>query len=172
MLGDIGGLVEGAYRKIFKPLPTQFTTRFWSECPPDAESRVLLGHETDALGLPRVQLDWRLPTDLERTFQRAHELLADELYQRGIGHMTIGVEGSVEKALETIEGSYHQMGTTRMHENPRKGVVDSNCRVHDVSNLFVAGSSVFPAYGHVNPTLTIVALAARLADHVKQVMRH
>ncbi len=169
MLGDIGGLAEGAYRKLFKPLPTQFKTRFWSECPPDAESRVTLGNETDALGLRRVKLDWRIPADLRRTFVRAHELLAEELACRGIGRLTMGVDGSVDKALDTIEDSYHQMGTTRMHESPRKGVVDKDCRVHDVNNLFVAGSSVFPTYGHVNPTLTIVALAVRLADHVKQV---
>ena len=62
------------------------------------------------------------------------------------------------------------MGTTRMSESPRHGVVDADCRVHGVSNLFIAGSSVFPSYGHTNPTLTIVALAVRLADHIKSRM--
>ena len=62
----------------------------------------------------------------------------------------------------------HPMGTTRMSGSPATGVVDSNCRVHGVSNLYVAGSSVFPTGGHANPTLLIIALAARLADHIQR----
>jgi len=69
------------------------------------------------------------------------------------------------KALK-IESSCHHIGTTRMHPDPKQGVVDQNCRVHGISNLHVAGSSVFPTSGHANPTLTIVALALRLADHL------
>jgi choline dehydrogenase-like flavoprotein len=63
------------------------------------------------------------------------------------------------------------MGTTRMHVDPKKGVVDQDCRVHGISNLFVAGSSVFPTSGSATPTITIVALALRLADHVKGSMK-
>jgi choline dehydrogenase-like flavoprotein len=59
------------------------------------------------------------------------------------------------------------MGTTRMHVNPHRGVVDENCRIHGLNNIYIAGSSVFPTAGYVNPTLTIVALAIRLADHLK-----
>jgi choline dehydrogenase-like flavoprotein len=59
------------------------------------------------------------------------------------------------------------MGTTRMHVDPKRGVVDPDCRVHGVANLYVAGSSVFPTSGYANPTFTIVALALRLADHLK-----
>jgi choline dehydrogenase-like flavoprotein len=64
-------------------------------------------------------------------------------------------------------GNWHHLGTTRMHRDPTKGVVDEHCRVHDVSNLYLAGSSVFPTGGYANPTLTIVALALRLADRLK-----
>jgi choline dehydrogenase-like flavoprotein len=64
-------------------------------------------------------------------------------------------------------GAWHQMGTTRMSAEPRNGVVDTNCRLHDVENLYVAGSAVFPTSGYTNPTLTIVAMAARLADHLR-----
>jgi choline dehydrogenase-like flavoprotein len=63
--------------------------------------------------------------------------------------------------------SWHHIGTTRMADDPREGVVDADCRVHGVSNLYVAGSSVFPTAGNANPTLTIVALALRLADRLK-----
>jgi choline dehydrogenase-like flavoprotein len=70
----------------------------------------------------------------------------------------------------TASSAHHLMGATRMHNDPKQGVVDENCKVHGVSNLFIASSSVFPTGGQVNPTLTIVALSVRLADHVKQVM--
>jgi choline dehydrogenase-like flavoprotein len=65
---------------------------------------------------------------------------------------------------------HHHMGTTRMHEDPKQGVVDSTCRVHGVSNLYIASSSVFPTGGYANPTLTIIALALRVADQVKAAM--
>ena len=67
-----------------------------------------------------------------------------------------------------MRGDQHHMGTTRMQRDPRMGVVDENCRVHGVANLYVAGCSVFPTGGTFNPTLTIVALALRLADHIKE----
>ena len=67
-----------------------------------------------------------------------------------------------------MEGNFHHLGATRMHTDPSMGVVDTDCRVHGVRNLYVAGSSVFPTYGCSNPTLTVVALALRLADHLKK----
>jgi choline dehydrogenase-like flavoprotein len=67
-----------------------------------------------------------------------------------------------------FEGNFHHLGATRMHENPKQGVVDANCRVHGLQNLYVAGSSLLPTYGASNPTLTILALGLRLADHLKQ----
>jgi choline dehydrogenase-like flavoprotein len=70
-----------------------------------------------------------------------------------------------------MTGGKHHIGTTRMHTDPAQGVVDADCRVHDLTNLFVAGSSVFPTGGYANPTLTIVALAVRLADHLKERLR-
>lgn len=169
-LEDISDLATAAHRKIFRPPPMHFTTRFWCECPPDADSRVMLGDEVDALGLRRVRLDWRLPSDLGRYLERTHEILAEELGRKGIGRVQIGKDGSVEAAIDSVEGSFHQMGTTRMHASPRHGVVDPRCRVHDMANLYIAGASVFPTYGHTNPTLTIIALATRLADHLKRLL--
>ena len=60
----------------------------------------------------------------------------------------------------------HHMGTTRMHTDKSQGVVDQNCKVHGISNLYIAGSSVFPTVGYANPTLTITAMALRLADYI------
>jgi choline dehydrogenase-like flavoprotein len=94
---------------------------------------------------------------------RAHELLDEGLRRTGIGHVDrTGLDES-----STLESGRHHMGTTRMHCDPRRGVVDENCRVHGLGNLFIAGSSVFPTAGYANPTLTIVALAIRLADHIR-----
>ena len=71
----------------------------------------------------------------------------------------------------SMTGGKHHMGTTRMHVDPRQGVVDAACRVHGCANLYIAGSSVFPTSGFANPTLTIVALAVRLADELKRKLR-
>ncbi len=98
---------------------------------------------------------------------RANEIVGLEAGRTGIGRVKI-----VESRRDTdwpdgVRGAWHQIGTTRMDQNPKAGVVDQNSRVHGTSNLFVAGSSVFPTAGYTNPTLTIVALAVRLADHLK-----
>ena len=78
-----------------------------------------------------------------------------------------GLAGGATMAAEVVAGGAHHMGTTRMHDDPRQGVVDRNSKVHGVDNLYVAGSSVFPTSGAANPTLTLVALTLRLADHLK-----
>jgi choline dehydrogenase-like flavoprotein len=83
------------------------------------------------------------------------------------GRLRLNFDPASEEWPEKVKPSGHHIGTTRMHEDVRQGVVDAQCRVHTVSNLFVAGSSVFPTSGCNNPTLTIVALALRLADHLK-----
>jgi choline dehydrogenase-like flavoprotein len=68
----------------------------------------------------------------------------------------------------TLGGGWHHMGTTRMHADPKQGVVDATCRVHGVGNLSIAGASVYPTAGSANPTLTLVALSLRLSDHLRK----
>jgi len=65
-----------------------------------------------------------------------------------------------------MEGGHHHAGTTRMASSPDQGVVDADCKVFGLANLYVAGNSVFPTAGSMNPTFTIVALTLRLADHL------
>ena len=79
----------------------------------------------------------------------------------------MNLEISEQKNLSKITGTGHHLGTTRMHDDPQHGVVDQNCKVHDLDNLFIAGSSVFSTGPRVNPTLNIIALAIRLADHLR-----
>jgi choline dehydrogenase-like flavoprotein len=133
---------------------------------PSADNRVTLTGDRDALGLPKLRLTWR-PTRTER------DALTNNL---GAMARAFGAWGGAVKVLvpegtdwvdDEIGWGNHHMGTTRMADDPKQGVVDANGRVHGIGNLLVAGSSVFPSCGPVNPTFTIVALAIRMADHVK-----
>ena len=136
---------------------------------PNPESRVMLGTERDALGMPRVTLDWRL-TDLERrSFRVIYEVVGRELGRAGAGRVQLldWVRRDDGPWPSNLSGGWHHMGTTRMHEDPRNGVVDRNCRVHGLANLYVAGSSVYTTAGAANPTLTLVAMSLRLSDHLK-----
>ena len=133
---------------------------------PNRESRVTLAEERDALGLRKIRLDWRLSETDRRSLVRHLQNLATEIGALGIGRMRIDHEDP-DRWPDFIMGGSHHMGTTRMHDDPRRGVVDRDGRVHGIDNLYVAGGSVFPTSGAANPTLTIVALTLRLAEHLK-----
>jgi choline dehydrogenase-like flavoprotein len=141
------------------------------EATPNPDSRVRLGAGKDRFGMPRVQVDWRLNSSDQLGLKRLIETMHAEFARLGLGTL---VEDSSHDAAgwpHSMTGGRHHMGTTRMHDDERRGVVDANCRVHGCTNLYVAGSSVFPTGGYANPTLTIVALAIRLADHLKSCLR-
>lgn len=133
---------------------------------PDPDSRVTLGAERDALGMQRAQLDWRLSRrDVDSLYRVLHEI-GREFGAMGMGRLRPFVGAAEDWPAEVLGGNHH-MGTTRMAQDPAHGVVDADCRVHGIANLYIAGSSVFPTGGAANPTLTIVALALRLADHLR-----
>jgi choline dehydrogenase-like flavoprotein len=134
---------------------------YFCEQPPDRESRVTLGEKRDRLGVPRLELHWRIGPEVTESVLALQETLRQRLDQSGIGDLEPG------QGEPRYTDASHHMGTTRMAASPRDGVVDPDCRVHGVGNLYLAGSSVFPSAGHANPTLTIVALALRLADHLR-----
>lgn len=133
---------------------------YFCEQPPDPESRVTLGERRDALGLPRAVLSWRIGAEVTRGVLALQGALAERLERCGAGTLAPG-----EGEPRYTDASHH-MGTTRMSAAPADGVVDRDCRVHGTHNLFVAGSSVFPSAGHQNPTLTLLALTLRLAEHL------
>jgi choline dehydrogenase-like flavoprotein len=159
-----------------------------AEQSPNPKSRVTLAAERDALGVPRAQLDWQLQ-DVDRdSIRRGVELIAREVGALGLGRVQVGVGGitlmiappdSGALGIYAVDPAHfddtdyslgvgsHHMGTARMHPDPAEGVVDVDCRVHTVDNLYVAGSAVFPTGGSAPPTLTIVSLALRLADHLR-----
>ena len=134
---------------------------------PDRENRITLDERRDRLGRRRAKLRWRWSPDDKASIQRSIRILADELEAAGIGRFTQWVEFD-GPGRPVWDGIHHPMGGTRMHPDPRLGVVDTDCRVHGADNLYVAGSSVFPnGHGYANPTLTLLALGIRLADHIK-----
>ena len=149
---------------VIVPSPNNlFSLDYHAEQVPNRESRVSLGHEPDALGLPRLVVDWR-PAELDiRTAEVAVGLLRDELATWGHGRLDYEPAEVRQNVLR--EGAYggHHIGTARMSATPATGVVDTECRVHGMRNLHLAGSAVFPTSSQANPTLTIVALALRLA---------
>jgi choline dehydrogenase-like flavoprotein len=131
---------------------------------PDPESRVTLSSQRDKFGLNRAELDWRVGDLEKRTHLRMLALIKEEFETFGLGQVELDHAEAGHEA--PILWCHHHMGTTRMHADPRMGVVDGNCKVHGMHNLHVAGSSVFPTCGNDMPTLTIAALALRLADHL------
>jgi choline dehydrogenase-like flavoprotein len=134
---------------------------------PNPDSRVTLCDETDVFGQQRVRLTWRLQDVDRRTLARSFRLFAQSVSAAGYGRVRVPPELGTLAADPLIEIACHQMGTTRMSDSPKSGVVNGDCKVHGISNLYIASSAVFPRSSWVNPTLTIVALALRLADHIK-----
>lgn len=180
-------ILPAAYRAVMKQQPflpslawggwsyeknpkrfASFQVLHQTEQAPDPDNRITLSGDRDRLGRQNIKLHWRWNDIDIHTIKRVQEILKQEIAHAGIGELIIERDGNLPKLLHP--GTHHHMGTTRMHDDPKQGVVDRNCKVHGVSNLFVASSSVFPTGGYANPTLSIVALAIRLADHVKTIM--
>lgn len=169
-LGDRGGVREhlpAFHQWVTDDAPQRVYTVFVrTESEPDPESRVRLGDRLDALGMRRPVLDWRVGDFEWETARRTLELLGRALGETGTGRLEVDPSGRDLREVARLEMGNHHMGTARMSEDPADGVVDRHCRVHGEENLFVAGSAVFPTAGAANPTLTLVALAHRLADHL------
>lgn len=152
-------LLRQKLRKI-----TTLTILNFIEQAPKKNSRVYLSSQRDRLGMQVPTLDWKVGEEEVATLVRMQQLLDQQLRLSGMGF--------VEKLTPNITqprftDASHHMGTTRMSHDPKLGVVNSDSRAHGIDNLYVIGSSVFPTVGCGNPTLTIVALALRLADFLK-----
>ncbi|MBN9487730.1 MAG: GMC family oxidoreductase [Alphaproteobacteria bacterium] len=136
-----------------------------AEQTPSTSSRVRLARRRDRLGVPTTILDWQL-TNLDwDSIRRTVEIFGHAVREAGVGTVISSLEG--KDYPPAVYGNWHHLGTTRMHCDPAHGVVNENCRVHEMTNLYIAGGSVFPTGGYANPSLTIVALSLRLADHLK-----
>jgi choline dehydrogenase-like flavoprotein len=160
MAADVLGLID-------RDAPTQrLLLKYEAEQLPDRASFVSLSGQRDALGQLRADLHWS-PTEADLdSILRTTEIIGREAGAASFGR--IEFESHFDEPYWNTNTSWHQMGTTRMAAEPRNGVVDPDCRVHGSANLYVAGGSVMPTGGRANPTLTIVALSIRLADHLKR----
>ena len=149
---------------------------FQAEQAPNPESRITLSaSEVDAHGMPRAVVNLAFSEIDRKTVLEAHRIFVQRYKEVNAG-TAIFDERKLEEFVRSFSNRFnsasHHIGTTRMAETPDCGVVDETCRVIGVDNLYVAGSSVFPTGGHANPTLTIVALAVRLGEHLARVGTH
>ncbi len=173
VLGDEEGIQPEQVRRFVRSMPSAMQLLrldIRAEQRPNPDSRITLSDELDPLGVPRVNVAWKVADEDIADVQRTLELWSAALARAQLGRLWMpNAEGGFSAG--NVSGGCHHMGTTRMSETAATGVVDGNSRVHGIDNLFVAGSSVFPTGGFANPTLTIVALAHRLADHLEGLVR-
>ena len=138
---------------------------------PNPNSRVTLDTEKDALGMPRANLHWQLTPLEKHSLRNINTVIGQEVGRASMGRVNIYdyLQDETDESWPSFTGGgWHHMGTTRMSEDPKQGVVDANCKIHGINNLYVAGASCYVTAGAVNPTLTLIALSIRLSDHLKQ----
>jgi choline dehydrogenase-like flavoprotein len=152
----------------YPPLGNRYAVEFHGEQAVNPESRVTLANNRDRFDMPRLRIDWRLSALDVETVVRGFRLLARRMTEAGVGRL----EYSEEELPEIVKqaGAYggHHIGTARMSATPKDGVVDPHGAVHGVGNLYVSGSAIMPTSGQANPTLTILALAYRLAAYLSE----
>ena len=153
---------------VVSPKSLCYTLDFHAEQVPDPNSRITLTDQRDHFGMPRLRVEWRYSAIDVKTVGASFRVLAEEFERTNVGRLSFE-DAEVEQAIRH-EGAFggHHIGTTRMSDSPALGVVDRHCRVHGLDNLYIASSSVFPTSSQANPTLTIVAMALRLADQLKR----
>jgi choline dehydrogenase-like flavoprotein len=141
-----------------------------SEQEPHPQSRITLADDVDALGIPRAQIQWRLTDLCGQTIRLFARTLSEQFRLAGLGEIELAdwLGDESRDWRGAVVDQYHHIGATRMSLSPADGVVDPTCRVHGIDNLYIGGSSVFPTSGAANPTLTVIALAMRLADEIRR----
>jgi hypothetical protein len=146
----------------------RYRLRYHAEHLPNRNSRVTLSDERDAYGLRRLSIDFHYTLADIKPILRAHACFAEWLSNRKLGALQWSVPEAerVSHIISQSRDGRHQIGTTRMGHTEKTGVVNKDCRVFGVNNLFMAGTSIFCTSGHANPTLTAVALAVRLAHNL------
>jgi len=147
--------------------PGVYPLDYNAEQTPLHDSRIFLVSDKDRFGVPKLKVDWRVSSEDIESIIASYRLIQRAVARTGVAMIAMDDDGLIEKARRTIPVGGHHIGTARMSAHSRCGVVNPQCRTHDVENLYIAGSAVFPTSGSANPTLTIVAMAIRIADHLK-----
>jgi choline dehydrogenase-like flavoprotein len=128
-------------------------------------------HDRDLFGVPKMKIDWRVCSEDLSSIAASYRQIRSILAGAGAAEVIYNDDTLNDRVKEAIPVGGHHIGTARMSNDPKRGVVNTQCRTHDVENLYIAGSAVFPTGGSANPTLTIVALAIRIADQLKTALR-
>lgn len=151
---------------ILRNRTNRFSLEMHGEQAPLASSRVTLSSQVDFLGMRKISVDWRYSQSDIESLRGTLDLIAREVELSGVGRFEYQHETLEEDLIRFGAYGGHHIGTTRMGDNERTSVVNRDCQVHSVNNLYIAGSAVFPTSGQANPTLTLIALALRLGDNL------
>jgi choline dehydrogenase-like flavoprotein len=173
IISDRDNVSKTVFRKILKKFYLSFSNKMiklyslhhMSEQVPNPISKISLSHEKDAFNINRVCVNWCLSSVDIISAIRSQQIIAGEFVKTGLGKLYVVMKD--EMTPHPVTGGWHHMGTTRMSDSVKHGVVDPSCRVNNISNLYIAGPSVFPTGGYANPCLTIVAMTLKLSDHLK-----
>ena len=163
---NIDNLIPYKYASLLKlKRQNTFVLNTAFEQAPYINSKVELISDVDQIGLKRIKLIHSVRDEDIKRCIRYFEILAKNLGLLSLGRLSFDRSGN--EFIDQLLGASHHTGTTRMSKNIDRGVVDTNCKIHNLSNLYIAGASVFPTPSHANPTFTIIALTIRLAEHIR-----
>lgn len=166
LVRDVARRARGLPRRA---APARVQLELWLEQAPDPLSRVVLDQRRDLLGVRQPRVEWQVNEPELRTSRMMTRWIGQELQRLGAGAADEHAHLADDEAWRfAARDGAHPSGTTRMSHAPADGVVDPQLQVHGVPGLHVVGGSVFPTAGYANPTLTIVALALRLADRLSR----
>lgn len=156
------------YRRMYNPADRGIQLRIMSEQLPLPQSAIHLSDKCDALGMPIVEMDWRIDGGEIDTLATFAELVAERLERRQLASIRLDPKLAARDSslLKHCSDYYHHMGMARMANTPAEGVVDRDLKVFGTRNLYVAGAAVYPTTGFANPTFTAIALGLRLADAI------
>ncbi|MCU4675541.1 GMC oxidoreductase [Catenovulum sp. 2E275] len=179
VLSDLDMVIEGLARKHFDKRIFEsandnigFLPAMMTEQTPIRENCIKLSEKKDGFGLRLMDIEYQITQDDRNRIWKSLNVLAKEFGALGLGRVKLNPEFSSRIWGSQLGFSNHHMGTTKMAETEKDGVVDKNSLVFGTSNLFMAGSSVFCTGSHVPPTLTICAMSIRLAEYIKTEFNH
>jgi choline dehydrogenase-like flavoprotein len=168
----VGGFLAWSVLGL-KPISGRSTPTVYlvAEQPSRRDARIRMAEDHDAVGMPRLALEWQIGDAEQRTLTVVGRRLEALLRRNQIGAVIWFDEAFDPREgarLDRVVDQYHHAGGARMSALARDGVVDADCRVHDMQNLYLASAAVFPSSGCSNPTFTIMALALRLAEYLQR----